>query len=36
MALVRYGQTQKEQIVKSGFLAILDRQDPLSSESDYK
>ena len=36
MDLVRYGKTKNEQTVRSGFLAILDRQDPLSSESDYK
>jgi len=35
MDLVRYRRTQKEQKVDSGFLAILDQQDPLSSESDY-
>lgn len=35
MDLVKYGRVSKKQKVKEGFLAILDRQDPLSSESDY-
>jgi|TARA_Y100000034_G_scaffold136238_1_gene211721 hypothetical protein len=35
MDLVKYGKASRKQIVKEGFLAILDQQDPLSSESDY-
>ena len=35
MDLVTYNRTQKEQIVEQGFLAIIDQQDPQSSESDY-
>ncbi len=35
MDLVKYGRASKKKIVKQDFLAILDRQDPLSSESDY-
>ena len=35
MDLVTYTRAQKEQIVEQGFLSILDKQDPLSSESDY-
>ncbi len=36
MDLVKYGKVPREQTIKSGFLAILDKQDSLSSESDYK
>ena len=35
MDLVKYRLSQEEQTVEEGFLSILDKQDPLSSESDY-